>query len=117
MKIKWISWDESEKLEHNWSSVPKCNVSKLHEKYYKELVDYCVENKVFFTDNQHQSSIFKAVPLFDDKLPMSFSLRSWSGLMSEVWNKILGTDYNYLSFYCGNTPIEVSTFLSKNKKS
>lgn len=114
MKIEWTSWDEAEKLEDNWKDVPEREVHELHEKCYKELVDYCVDNKIFFTDDQHQSNSFKAVPLFDGKLPMTFSLRAWSGLIADVWNKILGTNYNYLTFYCGSIPIEVSTFLSKN---
>lgn len=113
MKIEWTTWDEAEKLEDNWNDVPKNEAHKLRQDYYKELVDYCVESKVFFTDEQHQSSSFKAVPVFDGELPMTFTLRAWSDLMSEVWNKILGTDYNYLTFYCGNIPIEVSAYLSK----
>lgn len=89
----------------------------LNKKCHESVKDYCVKNYIFYTDFEHQSSYYDCVPLVIDNngnaWAMTYSLRAWSGLMADVWNKILNTDkYDYLSFYCSNEPSsEIISFL------
>lgn len=76
----------------------------LYSQSYKELEDYCVHHHIFVSDNEHQSESW-GVPVFDNRYTIQLSLREWSGLMADVWNRIYETDqYDYLDFYCwGNS--------------
>lgn len=76
---------------------------------------HCIENKIFFTDEEHQSSIYTCVPVVDDKYYLTYSLRSWAGLMADVWNEILGdSSLSYIDIYCGAVPDSVEKYLKEN---
>lgn len=84
----------------------------------QKLREYCIEEKIFITDQAHQIS---NIPVFEDndgqKYLMLYSLRAWSELMANVWNKILDTDrLDYLSFYCNNRDDEVDNYLKNLSK-
>lgn len=84
----------------------------------QKLREYCIKEKIFLTDRTHQIS---NIPVFEDddgqKYLMLYSLRAWSGLMADVWNKILDTDrLHYLSFYCNVRDEEVDNYLKKLSK-
>lgn len=73
------------------------------EKCYEDLFNFCVENRIYISPDEHQNTIDWGVPIFDDKYIDHFSLRSWADLMAEVWNKIMDrTDLTYLDFYCND---------------
>ena len=70
------------------------------EKCYEDLFEYCVENRIYISPDEHQSARW-GVPIFDDKYIDQFSLRSWASLMAEVGNKIMDrAELGYLDFYC-----------------
>ena len=72
------------------------------EKCYEDLLNFCVENRIYISPEEHQSARW-GVPIFDDKYIDQFSLRSWASLMAEVWNKIMDrADLGYLDFYCND---------------
>lgn len=84
------------------------------------LQDYVVKNKIFLTDydHQNQNEDGHGVPVFQDSdgnlYVGTYTLRSWSGLMAECWNKILGiSSLSYIDIYCGSTPAEISKYLTK----
>lgn len=66
---------------------------------YNAVIDFCVENKVYVSDNEHQGGDY-GVPIVNNLYKLEFSLRTWAGLMAEVWSKINNKDYDYLDFYC-----------------
>lgn len=75
-------------------------IRQLQESSWYDVVDYCVENRIYVTDEEHQGADF-GVPIIDDKYLLQLTLRTWADLMSEVWNRILRTKkYSYLDFYC-----------------
>lgn len=101
----------NQKMADYWDSIiEECD---------NEVKRYIIENKIFFTDNEHQSETFEGVPVCEDtdgnKYASTWSLRSWSNLMAECWNKILGIDsLDYIDIYCGNQPTEIVTYLKEN---
>jgi hypothetical protein len=72
-----------------------------NSKAIDEIVDYCIEHKIYVSDYKHQSLDFHGVPVVDGHA-ITFSLRMWSSVMADVWSKITGNNYNYLDFYCEN---------------
>lgn len=102
-EAKQKEWDEYDK--NPWLDGKKEegeNLIALRQKCYQDLVDYCVKNRIYISPNQHQNEDW-GVPVFDNKYVDQFSLRSWGGIMAEVWNKIMGReDLNYLDFYCND---------------
>ena len=107
-----ISLEESSKIlldKYNkipdWIDEEKVKeYEKINEECTNVLVDYCVKNHIFISDDEHQNEDW-GCPVFDNKWKLTFTLRAWSGIMAEVWNRILGIDtLNYLDFYCmGNS--------------
>lgn len=77
-------------------------LQRYREKCCNDLIEYCILHRIYISPEEHQNSDW-GVPIFDNKYVDQFSLRSWAGIMSEVWNKILETDeLDYLSFYCSD---------------
>lgn len=73
----------------------------VNKKALDEIVDYCIEHKIYISDSKHQSSEFYGVPVVDG-YAFTYSLRMWSSIMADVWSKISGNNYIYLDFYCEN---------------
>ena len=73
----------------------------VNKKALDEIVDYCIEHKIYISDSKHQSSDFHGVPVVDGHA-FTYSLRMWSSIMADVWSKISGNNYIYLDFYCEN---------------
>lgn len=100
------SWTDEEKAEE---------LAEISQRCDQAIRRHCVENKIFFTDEEHQSDKYRCVPVVDDKYYLTYSLRAWSGLMADVWNEILGkTCLDYIDIYCGNVPAEVEKYLKEN---
>ena len=93
-------WDEYHK--NPWLDGKKAEgeaLSKYRDECTKELVDFCVQNRIFISDSEHQNKDW-GCPVFDNKYKLTFTLRSWAGIMAEVWSKITGKELDYLDFYC-----------------
>lgn len=86
------------------------------DKSHQAVLDYCVRNHIFYTDSEHQSSQYKCVPIVNNKWVMTYTLRAWSGLMADVWSRILHKSYDYLDFYCQSIPEEIKKFLQENNE-
>lgn len=105
--------EKNEKLP-DWIDEDKADFYKdINEVCRYKLKKYCIDNKIFITDGQHQTSM---IPVFQDddnqRYTLLYSLRAWSGLMAEVWNEILKTDkYYYLDFYCDSRNTEIDEYL------
>lgn len=89
-------------------------LKKLLDECNYAVKKYCIDNKIFFTDSEHQQARFATVPIVNDKYVITYSLRSWSGLMADVWNEILHKGYSYLDFYCDSIPDEIVKYLKEN---
>lgn len=63
------------------------------------VIDYCVKNKIYVTDNNHQYSDFGA-PIVDNKYIYCDSLLGWSDVMAKAWSIINEKSYRNLDFYC-----------------
>lgn len=89
----------------------------IDEKCDEAVRRCCIENKIFYTDYEHQSSQYKCVPVCEEdgiKWVMTYSFRAWSGLMADVWNEILNKRFDYLDFYCGSHDDAVDRYLKAN---
>lgn len=81
------------------------------------VIDYCVKNKVYVTDSEHQNSIYGA-PIVDNKYVYCDSLRGWSDIMARVWTIVNEKSYGYLDFYCdfsNRTDIDGTVFRKPKK--
>ena len=102
------SEEEIKKLHKEWDGYNKHPfiegkaLLKYREKCTEDLINYCIKHRIYISPDEHQSAEW-GVPVFDNKYVDQFSLRSWAGLMAEVWNKIMDrTDLTYLDFYCND---------------
>lgn len=114
--------EAKKKLEEMYDTIPTFTdekkadeLLKISEKCDKAVHKFCVENKIFYTDEEHQSSGFACCPVIDDKYVVTYSLRAWSDLMAGVWNEILDRDdLMYLDIYCNSVPASVEKYLKDN---
>lgn len=84
-----------------WDNPKYPELDTENTKALNEIVEYCIEHKIYVSDAKHQSPEFHGVPVVDGHA-FTFTLRMWSSIMADVWSKITGNDYNYLDFYCEN---------------
>lgn len=98
----WTHWDDENYKEiadvidfHN----DRKNFDEVFLKVYESVIDFCVKNKIYVSDSEHQAGDY-GVPIVNNLYKFEFSLRTWAGLMAEVWTKINNKDYSYLDFYC-----------------
>lgn len=64
--------------------------SDKHEAVFKE---YAKENEIKLYGDEHQKSDVKGVPMFTNGDVMTYTMRAWGRLMSEVWGG------NYMDWY------------------
>lgn len=94
-------WDNPKYPELNIDDFENKNDYEiLNTKSIVEIIDYCIDNKIYISDYEHQSTEFHGVPVVDG-YSCTFTLRAWSRIMADVWSKITGNNYDYLDFYCG----------------
>lgn len=114
--------EAKKKLEKMYDAMPAFTdekkadeLLKISEKCDKAVHKFCVENKIFYTDEEHQSDRYACCPVIDNKYVVTYSLRTWSGLMADVWNEILDRDdLTYLDIYCNSVPASVEKYLKDN---
>lgn len=93
MVTEWTHWDS------DYPDIPDDDI--LWQTAWDDVKDWCVKNRVFVSDGNHQHAL-DGTPVLDGKYAYRLSLRRWSGLMAEVWNEIRGTNnLTYMDFYCG----------------
>lgn len=108
---------ENDKLPQYLDEEKFKELGHLRDECYWTVHDYCVQNKVAVTSDQHQSESFKGIPVVDGKYPLMMSQRAWGHFMADIWNQILRiTRLDYMDFYCTGDilPPEVKEYFEKN---
>jgi hypothetical protein len=109
--IKWISSDDSEKLEQSFGGlggffqngmrwkdyIAVVNEDKLH--YAEALREEIIRLKIKESGPWHQNDS-NGTPVFEDNTYASFSFRAWGDLLAAIWSSEENKDYCYMDFYC-----------------
>lgn len=112
--IKWVSYNEAEKLENNgigvlggWFNFDKTGLRwkdfldaycETAYPYFEALREEVLEKELKRGGDWHQGSD-EGSPVFSDNTVAIFSYRSWGDIMAAIWSEKENKDYNYMDFY------------------
>jgi len=108
--IKWVSWEEAEKMEPSIDTTggyfedgmrwPDYRYpTELSRPYIDALRAEIIEKNIRWTGVEHQNFPV-GVPVFEDNSVATFSYRGWGDLLAAIWATEENKDYNYMDFYC-----------------
>ena len=92
--VDWVSWDSR---EDDCCITEKQGYTDEHNEALKEEIIRLGLRKTGWGHQMDKDG----VPVFEDGKVIMHSMRSWGGLMAEIWSEE-GNEYTYMDFYMGH---------------